>query len=173
MTDADEIIDLVDDDDNVIGTKSRVQVYKDGDHNIHVVNGFVVNLKGELWIPRRTADKSLFPLGLDVSIGGHIGAGETYEDALKREAAEELNIDLNVTPYLEVGYFNSKEHGVHCFQRVYEIHQDNEPEFNRDDFVEGYWLTPQQLMGKIAEGDTYKDDLPVLVRLLYLNKSKN
>lgn len=172
MMDSDEIIDLVDDSDVVIGTKSRDEAYSEGLNNIHVVNGFVVNSKGELWIPRRTADKRLYPLGLDVSIGGHIGAGETYEDAFVRETAEELNLDLDRIPYRLIGYFNRKEHGVHCFQKVYEIKLDEEPDYNKDDFIEAYWLKPQEVIDRIAAGDKYKDDLPILINLLYLNKKE-
>ncbi|WP_292736317.1 NUDIX domain-containing protein [Nostoc sp. JL31] len=40
---------------------------------------------------RRSAHKSIFPLCLDVSMGGYVETGETYEDALQRELKEEFN----------------------------------------------------------------------------------
>ena len=30
-----------------------------------------------------------------MSIGGHVESGESYEEALKREASEELNINID------------------------------------------------------------------------------
>ncbi|MDZ4286214.1 MAG: NUDIX hydrolase, partial [Candidatus Sungbacteria bacterium] len=65
----DEFLDIVDENDNVIGTKKRSEVYAEHLSNFRVVNAFVRNSKGELWIPRRSADKRIFPLCLDMSMG--------------------------------------------------------------------------------------------------------
>ncbi|MFY9463164.1 MAG: hypothetical protein WAP52_03190 [Candidatus Sungiibacteriota bacterium] len=65
----DELLDLVDAQDRVIGVMRRGEVYAKGIHNIRVVNAFIINTKGELWIPRRTADKRSFPLCLDMRVG--------------------------------------------------------------------------------------------------------
>jgi len=75
----DEFLDLVDEDDNVIGQKKRSEVYAEHFSNFRVVNAFVINSKGEILIPRRTADKRIFPLCLDMSMGGHVESGESYE----------------------------------------------------------------------------------------------
>jgi len=164
-----EILDLVDEHDVVIGQKTRKAVYAEGlDGHIRVVNGFIVNKAGKLWIPRRTAHKTLFPSALDMSIGGHVGTGETYEDAFKREAAEEVNINLDKIPYKKIGHFRSGEHGLHCFSKLYLIRSDATPDYNKDDFAEYYWLTPQGLMDRIKNGDTAKNDLLILVSLLEL-----
>ena len=39
----------------------------------------------------------------------------------------------------------------------------------KKDFVEYYWLTPQEVLNKIDEGDKAKDDLPKLVKLFYMS----
>ena len=91
----DEFLDLVDENDNVVGKERRSEVYSKHLSNFRVVNAFIVNSKKEIWLPRRTADKIIFPLCLDMSVGGHVESGESYEDALKREAKEELNIDTD------------------------------------------------------------------------------
>lgn len=88
----DEFLDLVDENDNVVGKKKRSEVYAEHLSNFRVVNAFVVNTKGEIWIPRRVADKRIFPLCLDMSMGGHVESGESYEDTLKRETQEELKL---------------------------------------------------------------------------------
>lgn len=163
-----EYLDLVDENDNVISKEKRSEIYKNGLRNYRVINAFIVSSEGKLWIPRRTAKKDISPLGLDMSVGGHVESGSTYEETFKKEVREELNIDVNKVPHKQIGYFKSGEHGLRCFQKIYEINQDEVPDFNPDDFVEYYWLTPQELIKKIEQGDKSKGDLPILVKQLYL-----
>ncbi|MDA2935925.1 NUDIX domain-containing protein [Patescibacteria group bacterium AH-259-L05] len=84
----DEYIDLVDEHDNVIGKKKRSEIYAKNLSNFRVVDAFIINSKKEIWIPRRTVNKRIFPLCLDTSMGGHVETGETYEHAFKREMRE-------------------------------------------------------------------------------------
>ncbi|MEI7720231.1 MAG: NUDIX domain-containing protein, partial [bacterium] len=137
----DEYLDLVNEQDEVIGKKPRSEVYAEGLSNFRVVNAFVVNSKGQLWIPRRTATKRIFPLCLDMSMGGHVESGETYEQSFTREVVEELGIDTKTTPWKLLGHLTPKD-GVAAFMNVYEIHADEVPKFNPNDYTEYSWLTP-------------------------------
>lgn len=166
----DEYLDLVNEKDEVIGRKLRSEVYAEGLANFRVINCFLVNSEGKLWIPRRTAAKRLFPSCLDVSMGGHVESGETYDQSFKRELAEELNIDADTTPWKMIGHLSSIEDDVSAFMNVYEIRTDEVPNFNPDDFTEYYWLTSEELLQRITDGDGAKGDLPKLVRKFYLNK---
>ncbi|NEQ49190.1 MAG: hypothetical protein F6K11_03530, partial [Leptolyngbya sp. SIO3F4] len=80
----DELIDIVDRDDNVIGQKKRSVIIQEQLSNYRVINAFLINSKQELWIPRRTAHKAIFPNGLDVSVGGYVESGESYAMAMAR-----------------------------------------------------------------------------------------
>ena len=163
-----EMADIVDRNDNVIGQQTRSEANKlvPGKH-FRAVNAFIENDKGQLWIPRRTATKKLFPLGLDVSVGGAVAAGETYEQALIREAQEEINMDIARSGYTLLGYFNPYEHGLSCFTKVYKISMNDVPPYNTDDFCEHFWLTPQELLAWLDRGESCKSDLPKLVRILF------
>ena len=163
----DELLDLVDAQDCVIGAMRRSEVYAKKLYNVRVVNAFVINAKGELWIPRRTAGKRSFPLCLDMSMGGHVESGETYEETFVRELKEELNLDAAECNPKILGYLTPREHGVHAFMKVWEIRMDQAPPFNPDDFTEYYWLTPPAAFERIAKGDCAKDDLPKLLRFFY------
>ena len=163
----DEYLDLVDENDNVVGKKKRSEVYAEHLSNFRVVNVFIVNSKGEIWIPRRTADKRIFPLCLDMSMGGHVESGETYEDALKRETQEELNIDIDKTPFRFLGHLTPLKDGVSAYENVYEVKMDETPNFNKNDFIEYFWLTPKALFERIANGEKTKNDLPKLVKIFY------
>jgi isopentenyldiphosphate isomerase len=163
-----EYLDLVDENDQVIGKKLRADIYAEGLWNFRVVDVFLKNSKGQLWIPRRTADKAIFPLALDFSAAGHVASGETYEQTFEREVAEELNIDVSKVPYRLLGYLTPKKDGVPLFMQVYEIESDETPAYNPDDFTEYFWLTPVEVLAKIESGDYAKDHIPVLIKRFYL-----
>lgn len=163
----DEFLDLVDENDNVVGKKKRSEVYAERLSNFRVVNAFVVNQKGEIWIPRRSADKRIFPLCLDMSMGGHVESGESYEDALKRETQEELNIDTDKTTCRLLGHLSPQKDDVSANMNVYEIKMNEVPDYNKNDFIEYFWLTPRGIFERIANGDKAKGDLPKLVKIFY------
>lgn len=163
----DEYLDLVDENDNVTGKKKRSEVYAENLSNFRVVNAFVVNSKGEIWVPRRAANKRIFPLCLDMSMGGHVESGESYEETLKREIQEELNIDTDKTQVRLLGHLLPQKDGVSANMNVYEIKMDETPNYNKSDFIEYFWLTPKALFEKIANGEKTKGDLPKLVKIFY------
>lgn len=161
-----ELLDVVDEHDCVIRQEIRSVIYAKK-LNFRAVNLFIENDKGQLWIPRRTANKRLFPLGLDMSCAGHVGSGETYEQALIRETMEELAIDLTKTPYEEVAYMTPQVHGTSAFTRVYRVLQNEVPAYNPDDFCEYFWLMPAELIAVIERGECAKSDLITMTRYVY------
>ena len=163
----DEYLDLVDEKDQVIDKKKRSEVYAEHLSNFRVVNAFVVNSKGEIWIPRRAANKRIFPLCLDMSMGGHVESGETYEQTFKRETQEELNIDTDKANVRLLGHLTPKEDSVSAFMNVYEIRMEEAPNYNKDDFTEHFWISPKTLFEKITQGEKAKGDLPILVKIFY------
>ncbi len=164
----DEYLDLVDENDQVINKKKRSEIYEENLSNFRVVNAFIINSKGELWLPRRTAEKKLFPLCLDMSIGGHVESGESYKNALYREAKEELNIDLTPLQIHFLGHLSPTIHHVSSFMNVYKIETDTIPDYNKNDFVDYVLLTPKELITQIEKGCMVKSDLPKLVKLFFI-----
>ncbi len=163
----DEYLDLVNEADEVISKKLRSEVYAEHLSNFRVINAFVVNSKGELWIPRRAADKRIFPLCLDMSVGGHVESGETYDQTFKRETQEELNIDTDKVEYKLLGHLTPQKDNVSAFMQVYEIKMEDTPSYNLEDFIEYFWLTPGDFFKRLAQGEKTKGDLPTLIRHFY------
>ena len=163
----DELLSLVDDTDVVIGTITRGEAWRTNAKWIRVINAFVVNSRGELWIPRRTATKETFPRCLDMSVGGHVESGESYEAAFVREAREELNLDVTTLGYRELGYLHPAEHGLSAFMKVFELKLDDAPPYNREEFEAAQWLSPEVLLERLANREAAKGDLEQLVRLFY------
>jgi isopentenyldiphosphate isomerase len=168
MTQTEEILDLVNENDEVVEQKGRTEVHANQLTNYRVINCFIKRSDGKLWIPRRQSNKRLFPNCLDVSCGGHVSSGETYEEAFAKEMMEELNIDVTKTPYKELGTCRPHLDGTSAFMHVYEIESDEAPQYNPEDFTGYEWLSPLEVLTKLEAGDKSKDDLPRLIRKFYI-----
>lgn len=83
-----EKVEIVDEDLNVLQTATKLKAHTNG--LLHpIVIGEVRNSKGEFLLVKQASfmqDSGQFV----APVGGHIGAGETPEVALKREASEEI-----------------------------------------------------------------------------------
>lgn len=163
----DELMDVVDQYDNVIGQKQRSALYAENSRNCRAINAFLVNSRGEIWIPRRTAQKQLFPLHLDMSCAGHVKSGESYDEALAREVQEELTLDIDQIRWSLLGHLSPYTNKVSMFMQVYELHSDETPHWNPADFVEAYWLRAEEIQQKIRTGELVKGDLPLLIEKFY------
>lgn len=155
----DELLDLVNNNDQVIGRLPRSQVYAQGLHNFRAISALIVNQQGQLWIPRRTAHKKVSPLHLGFSVGGHVSSGETYDQSFERELQEELNLNLADVRYKKLGLLTPHKHSTAAFVTVYLIFTNQAPNYNREDFISYSWLTPRQLMEKVLRGEKVQNDL--------------
>lgn len=59
----------------------------------------------EVLVQKRAAGKRTWPNFYDISAGGHINLGETPEAAGKREAQEELGLDIQTTALESIGRY--------------------------------------------------------------------
>lgn len=166
----DEYLDLVDANDVVIGRKLRSEIYAEKLFNFRAVNAFLKNSKGQLWIPRRSPHKLLFPGCLDMSMGGHVESGESYHQAFVRELQEELNLNVDEIEWKLLSHLTPQKDHTSVFMEVYEIDTDITPDYHPDEFTEYEWISPQDLLAKIEAGELTKSDLPVLIRRFYVNK---
>lgn len=90
MTDLKELLQVVDENDNPIGAETKDIVWREGLWH-RVARVLVFNELGDLLVQQR-GDKPLFPFRWAESVGGHVGAGDSYEITAQREAEEEIGI---------------------------------------------------------------------------------
>jgi isopentenyldiphosphate isomerase len=84
----DEPLAVYDAQGRVVGARGREEAKRSG-LVLGAVNVLLVNARGELLLQRRSADKENGGRW-DKTVGGHVGAGEGYDQAALREAGEEL-----------------------------------------------------------------------------------
>lgn len=87
----DEIFDVVDASDRVIGRATRAEVHRRGllHRAVHI---FVFDARGNVILQKRSLAKDTCPGLLSTSCAGHVDSGENYDDAARRELGEELGI---------------------------------------------------------------------------------
>src|SRR6185503_18296399 len=92
-----EIFDVVNERDEVIGRNTRSEVHRLGLRH-RAVHVLVFNAKGEIFLQKRSQTKDTFPGAWDSSAAGHLDCGEDYDACAVREMREELGIDAQRPP---------------------------------------------------------------------------
>lgn len=84
-------LDLCDEMGNVIGSQTRIHAHTTGawHKSVHI---YLVNNRHEILLQLRSANKDIYPSIWDISVGGHVDAGESTSITAARELEEELGI---------------------------------------------------------------------------------
>ena len=76
-----------------------------------VVHMHIVDPEGRIYLQKRSVDKDIQPGRWDTAVGGHVDFNESVKDALRREAREELGIEIDNYFHLVTYEFTSeREH---------------------------------------------------------------
>src|SRR6059058_5512119 len=94
---SEEIFDIVDENDVVIGRNTRSEVHRLGLRH-RAVHVLVFNSRGEVFLQKRSMKKDTFPGAWDSSSSGHLDSGEDYDACAVRELWEEIGLRLDEAP---------------------------------------------------------------------------
>ena len=96
MSNTEEKLDVVDENDVVIGQETRNKIHKDGllHREIHI---WFVTPDGQMIFQHRAKDKDTYPDLLDATVGGHVDLGMSYEDTALKEMEEETGLKVNLS----------------------------------------------------------------------------
>ena len=119
--------------------------------------GVIVDTYGRLLVIKRS--QSVRAPGRLCFPGGGIEAGESEEEAVKRELYEELNVRIEPVRRL---WESETRSGVLLKWWLVELHKDQEPKPNPDEVAECYWLSTDTIM---RHGDTLQTNREFLVAL--------
>ena len=97
MAEVEEIFDVVNERDEVVGRQTRAEVHRLGlmHRAVHVL---VFNSRGEVFLQKRSMKKDRQPGLWDSSASGHLDSGEDYDACARRELQEEIGLALASPP---------------------------------------------------------------------------
>jgi len=150
---SEELVILVDENDNPIGTEEKVKCHLP-DGKLH--RAFTVLLfdkDGKLVLTRRAKEKMLWPGDWDGTFASHPRESETYVSSGERRMPEELGIEGKLdylhkfeyhVPYKDVGSENEI-----CGTLIGIIDKDSEPKGIEGEIDEIKWIFAKELLSEL------------------------
>jgi isopentenyl-diphosphate delta-isomerase type 1 len=94
---SEEIFDVVNERDEVVGSQTRGEVHRQGlmHRAVHVL---VFDSQGRVFLQKRSMKKDRQPGVWDSSASGHLDKGEEYDACAVRELREEIGLELAQAP---------------------------------------------------------------------------
>jgi isopentenyldiphosphate isomerase len=146
---SEEILDIVNERDEVIGRRRRAEVHRLGlkHRAVHVL---VFNAAGEVFLQKRSMQKDSCPGLWDSSASGHLDAGEDYDACAVRELWEELGLRIAAPPERLFKIDACAGTGWE-FVWVYQCRADGPFTLHPEEIETGAWVTPERLTNWIHE----------------------
>lgn len=145
----DELFDVVDASDRVIGQAPRREVHARGLHH-RATHILVHDAQGRVFLQRRSLAKDMFPGRWDSSCSGHVDAGEDYATAARRELGEELGWHDTSLPLRPLVKLSTSPITGHEFIQVYVLGPVAGPfTLHPEEIIDGRWLAPDEIIAWI------------------------
>lgn len=162
-----EMLDIVDDDDRVIGRAPRSRVLDE--YRIHrAVMFFVFDQDGNVFVNQRSESKTTYPGYWSIAFGGHVLAGETYDHAVRREALEETGLE---DPAQLIGSFQKRTPDERENVKVYAVTASRDLNLYADEIAQGEFMTIAEMNVMIARHD-FLPETPQLLKVLIEHTSR-
>ncbi|MFJ6216038.1 NUDIX hydrolase [Streptomyces sp. NPDC092296] len=145
---SDELLDVVDAHDRVVGTARRGEVYR---RRLTHRCVFILcrDAEDRIFVHRRAPTKLFSPSMYDMFVGGVVGSGESYATAAVREAEEELGVSGIEPQHLFKFLFTTRKHSWWC--EVYEARWTGPVVPQVEEIDWHTFLTERELAERMAE----------------------
>jgi isopentenyldiphosphate isomerase len=159
----DELMDVVDDHDRVVGQATRREVRRR-----RLLHRFASVLcrdaAGRIYVHRRTDDKDVYPGMYDMTAGGVLAAGESYPEAARRELAEELGVTGPEPRFLFKHRYRGEENP--SWSALYEVTWDGPVTLQASEIAWGDFLPEEELVARLEQWPFCPDALEIFRRYL-------
>jgi len=144
-----EIFDVVNERDEVIGQKPRREVHRLGllHRATHVL---VFNARGQIFLQKRSQKKDRQPGLWDSSASGHVDAGEDYDACAVRELREEIGLEPKA-PLQRLRKFPASADTGQEHVWVYRVPAEGPFRLDPEEIERGGWFAPAEVTRWIAE----------------------
>ena len=167
----DEYLDIVDENDVVIGKDLRNKIYKEGRAKntfLRFVNILAFDKEGFLLLPKRSMNRRLAPGCYDFSCGEHMTAGEEYYPAAIRGVEEELGIKNAELEFL--GKLEPADN-VTGFMHIYKVIVDDRTlDYDKKGIERLEWHSIDETIKMIDDNPSiFKNDVIIVLKWYDLN----
>jgi isopentenyldiphosphate isomerase len=156
---SEEIFDVVNGRDEVIGRAPRAEVHARGllHRAVHVL---VFNARGEVFLQKRSLKKDRQPGVWDSSSSGHVDSGETYDQTAVRELREEIGLTVAAPPQ-RLFKLDACEATDAEFVWIYRCESEGPFTLHPEEIETGGWFAPEAVTKWIS--DRPQDFAPAFV----------
>jgi isopentenyldiphosphate isomerase len=158
-----ELFDIVDDSDRVVGQAPRAEAHARGlkHRAVHVL---VFDAQGNLFIQKRAITKDTFPQRYDSSASGHVDCGEDYDTCAARELQEELGLSVAPREFGKLFKISACVQTGWEFVWVYRIQGNYQPRINPAELADGsFWPVARIVSAIVVTPDAFT---PSFVRVV-------
>jgi isopentenyldiphosphate isomerase len=159
----DELLDVVDAADQVVGVATRAQM-RAARLRHRCVAVVVRRSDGRILVHRRRDDKDVWPGRWDLAVGGVVGHGESYDDAAVRELGEEVGIAGAAPRFVRHATYEDAD--VLEQAHLYEVAWDGPVRFVDGEVVEARWMTRDEVVALVATAPFCPDSLALAADLV-------
>lgn len=140
---SEEIFDIVNERDEVVGQATRAEVHAQGlmHRAVHVL---VFNRRGEVFLQKRSLSKDRSPGLWDSSASGHVDSGESYDACAVRELREEIGLKIPKPPK-RLFKLAACEETDHEHVWVYRCVADGPMTLHPQEIERGEWVAPEKV----------------------------
>lgn len=147
-----ELFPIVDVNGNIVGSATRQECHS-GKMLLHpVVHLHIFNSNGSVYLQKRSMSKDIQPGKWDTAVGGHVDLGESIYMALKREAKEELGIEIEKPRYLCSYPFRSSVEYELVNVFYLQVEDNFNPSLSPEEISDGRFWSRQEIEASIGKG---------------------
>jgi len=163
-----EIFDVVNEDDKIVGKATRKEVHDK--KLIHrSVMFFIFDKKRRILVTQRTKTKDMFPEYWSITLGGHVNSGESYDEAVVREAKEEAGVESK--PFF-MGIIKKRIPEEKENSKVYGFVAGEKIKLDKGELKQGMFLNIEEIIQKMKK-EKFLPETKDLLKILKNNQPIN